>query len=116
MLVRESLDEGLWRKGKAKLAGMKAGVSQATKNIGAAIKGDKESFKDTAYVANTAKLKNFNDSAEKGLLSIKKDFIDLYRNSKKMKSDKRLLNASKQYYQQLNKLIKMQREIIKSLS
>jgi len=76
--LEEDIDEGVFDRVKAKVAGAAAGATQAVKNVGAAIKGDKDALKSTAVASGMAKLKVKAKSLDKDLVSVQNDINKLF--------------------------------------
>jgi hypothetical protein len=81
-LLKPYLEEGFFDRIKAGVKGAAAGVGQAAKNIGAAVKGDPSQFKNVSNTANMAKLGQKVKTFEKEINDVINDINKLFPKEK----------------------------------
>ena len=85
-LAEYDVEEGIFDRAKAKVAGAATAVKTAVKNVGAAVKGDKDAIKDTALQAGLAKMKVKFNSFDGDLANMLSDMKKLFPEDKLAKN------------------------------
>lgn len=76
IVKEEIMKEGWWDRVKAHSSGVKRGLSQVRKNLGAAAKGEPESFKKTVDVRDTGMASSRLKSFHKKIAKVRRDLED----------------------------------------
>jgi hypothetical protein len=108
----KDIAEGVFDRIKAKFKGTTSGVGQSLKNIGAAIKGDKEAIKDPAIVSGMSKIKVKADNFKNNVEDMLNDLNKLFPEDKLEKTPEieELVNS---YKNLLNKVLRVNNTIAK---
>jgi hypothetical protein len=100
-LLKPYLEEGFFDRVKSGVKGAVAGVSQATKNVGAAIKGDPTQFKNVSNTVNMAKLGQKVKTFGKEIDDVVNDIDKLFP-KEKLDKDPKLKATIEKYLATLN--------------